>query len=396
MKWLTTKRGDINWAHSQQDAVLLLTTTFLPQIIFELKQICTANPNIDINPDLFVIKLQKVQRWNDGSIQLINKNGDDAYNLSVRCESGSLTQGFDDIFNKPMAKRYDVIEGESFVFERMIKCPYWLIIHVQRFNNTEKIYNNMAFDVNLNMNQYVYNEGTQSKVCDDNDQFQYSLRAIIYHQGTANGGHYGVLYRRPDNRWYQINNEKVSRISNNAYRSTFGNQHGPIYQKTAVLLLYVQKHKEDTKLLITNTNPTILSNQLSNPSINVESQSNKLHFEPIINESEAVRIQREDWNKYIDVDKMRNLKCDESIITAPMRGILMCCTCGNGSRTAGMCAHRAFVLILLYHLITKEDYQERHSLSQKYANSSINIEPDFDSNIITDDVEPEYDVIDEC
>jgi len=92
--------------------------------------------------------------------------------------------------------------------------PATLIIHFKRFhfdqNSREKIETMIDFPINnLNMKNWIVNEKTDEKDC------IYNLFAVSNHMGNLGGGHYTAYAKNlTDNKWYHLNDESVSPLSN--------------------------------------------------------------------------------------------------------------------------------------------------------------------------------------
>jgi ubiquitin carboxyl-terminal hydrolase 8 len=110
---------------------------------------------------------------------------------------------------------------------KMWTLPNFFIIHLKRFSSTrEKTHNLITFPIeDLDLTKYVSSDKQ------DPNNYIYSLYAVNYHSGDANGGHYWSSCRNLDNNWYLFNDGHVSRIHNN----------NELITKDAYILFYYRK-----------------------------------------------------------------------------------------------------------------------------------------------------------
>ena len=87
------------------------------------------------------------------------------------------------------------------------RLPKILCIHLKRFtNNLRKIRQNIEFDTKLKLNEYFINKKY-------NKDLTYELYGLVMHTGSLNGGHYYVIIKNPNNKWYNYNDTNVNEVN---------------------------------------------------------------------------------------------------------------------------------------------------------------------------------------
>ena len=87
------------------------------------------------------------------------------------------------------------------------RLPKILCIHLKRFtNNLRKIRQNIEFDTKLKLNEYFINKKYSKDLT-------YELYGLVMHTGSLNGGHYYVIIKNPNNKWYNYNDTNVNEVN---------------------------------------------------------------------------------------------------------------------------------------------------------------------------------------
>lgn len=94
------------------------------------------------------------------------------------------------------------------IIQQLWSVPNYLIINLKRFDNTgKKIHTHINFPIDeLNITSHI------SSQKQDPNNYIYTLYAVNYHSGNAQGGHYWSSCKNLDNNWYLFNDGNVSRI----------------------------------------------------------------------------------------------------------------------------------------------------------------------------------------
>lgn len=136
------------------------------------------------------------------------------------------------------------------------KCPPTLIIHLKRFtyDNTftyKKVNSYLSFPFDLDIYPYTVEGRSDEQInveIKDRDSYLYTLRGIVVHSGSLDGGHYySYIQSRTSGKWYEFNDSLVSMFNPDNIReecygkvtdvTSFFND----YAKTAMILFYDQK-----------------------------------------------------------------------------------------------------------------------------------------------------------
>ena len=82
--------------------------------------------------------------------------------------------------------------------------PDYLILHLERFKDNNKIYSLLNFPFELDMTEFSHSK--------DQGQAQYNLYAVCNHHGGVAGGHYTASIKHTDGEWYCFDDSAVSHI----------------------------------------------------------------------------------------------------------------------------------------------------------------------------------------
>ncbi|MCJ1457802.1 hypothetical protein MMC28_008171 [Mycoblastus sanguinarius] len=97
-------------------------------------------------------------------------------------------------------------------YERMITAPEVLVIHLLRFEPTQrrqysrKQSDPIPFTQDLDLTPFTVN----------NTILKYRLLAVIHHQGSIEFGHYKTVAKAPGGKWEELEDKKVKKVSINA------------------------------------------------------------------------------------------------------------------------------------------------------------------------------------
>jgi len=156
------------------------------------------------------------------------------------------------------------------------KLPNVLVVHLKRFYlnyetcQTQKINSKFEFPKTLDLKQFCTEEFNKDETVDTynrvDDYYQYELKGINVHTGSADGGHYfsfidvnrdgknNSLSEFPKENWLQFNDSHVSEFDTDSIQSECfgGNSEGRPYEniQNAYLLIYERKKKTPVKILI--------------------------------------------------------------------------------------------------------------------------------------------------
>ena len=189
------------------------------------------------------------------------------------------------------------------------KLPNVLIIHLKRFYldyetcHTTKINSKMEFPRKLNLKEFCIEEITKNYTISkedsnddiyekENDYYQYELKGINIHTGSADGGHYfsyidsfregeGNIMAQPQNgkdNWLTFNDSSVSKFDTDKISSECfgGNTEGYSFEncQNAYLLIYERRKKEPIRILLNENEKKNVENNANNIiKINKENQN---------------------------------------------------------------------------------------------------------------------------
>ena len=156
------------------------------------------------------------------------------------------------------------------------KLPNVLVVHLKRFYlnyetcQTQKINSKFEFPKTLDLKEFCTEQFNKDETLETynkvDDYYQYELKGINVHTGSADGGHYfsfidvnrdgkdNSLNVYPKENWLQFNDSHVSEFDTDSIQSECfgGNSEGRPYEniQNAYLLIYERKKKTPVKILI--------------------------------------------------------------------------------------------------------------------------------------------------
>ena len=156
------------------------------------------------------------------------------------------------------------------------KLPNVLVVHLKRFYlnyetcQTQKINSKFEFPKYLDLKEFCTEQFNKDETLETynrvDDYYQYELKGINVHTGSADGGHYfsfidvnrdgkdNSLSVYPKENWLQFNDSHVSEFDTDTIQSECfgGNSEGRPYEniQNAYLLIYERKTKTPVKILI--------------------------------------------------------------------------------------------------------------------------------------------------
>lgn len=118
--------------------------------------------------------------------------------------------------NQYNCERCGKVDGHT--ISKIWKPPKILIVHLKRFDNTEKIEEFIdvplsGFDIVPYVSEYKVSPQHYNTIRNsENNKYVYDLFAVCNHSGGQNGGHYTATTLNPNGIWYNFNDAFVSRI----------------------------------------------------------------------------------------------------------------------------------------------------------------------------------------
>ena len=139
-----------------------------------------------------------------------------------------MYESLDGLISKDIINDYfcETCKKKIEVSKRMLldKLPNVLIIHLQRILlnydtlMNEKINSRLEFPNQLNLKPYM----ADASIEDDNE-YEYSLKGIVNHSGTADFGHYYSFINVKDETWLEFNDSLIKDFdSKNIESQCFG------------------------------------------------------------------------------------------------------------------------------------------------------------------------------
>ena len=151
------------------------------------------------------------------------------------------------------------------------KLPNTLFLHLKRFtyhDESLKIYSEFIFPHEINLKEFcseTFQEETNEIYKKTDDYYNYILKGVVQHSGSARGGHYisfidvnrdgkgnklNITNNLINKKWIQFNDSIVSEFNiDNLPEETYGNNNT---SKTAYLLIYERINKSPIKIVIDN------------------------------------------------------------------------------------------------------------------------------------------------
>ncbi|CAD8066392.1 unnamed protein product [Paramecium primaurelia] len=141
------------------------------------------------------------------------------YTLSVKVKGvKSIHESFESMINGEVIKDYycEQCKQKNDLIKRQClqTLPNVLIVHIQRivFNldifMNEKLSTRLEFPHNLNLQQYT-REGLLNQDIKQQSYYQYKLKGVVVHKGTAQYGHYYSLINTKDEKWLKFNDSVI-------------------------------------------------------------------------------------------------------------------------------------------------------------------------------------------
>ena len=163
----------------------------------------------------------KVQYVDKETNKVITTRYENAYSLDLPVTKLSVSECIQDIFKpEELSKENDnqYYEDKENKYKDVLKkteifqSPKYLLIQLKRWSmNLKKNQRIIHFDINepLSLSDYTYakNKFSLSK--------KYELFGIINHSGNISGGHYTVLIKNTNGKWYDYNDAMITEISPN-------------------------------------------------------------------------------------------------------------------------------------------------------------------------------------
>jgi len=120
-------------------------------------------------------------------------------------------------------------------------------VHLQRicFNydkfENEKVNSRWEFPHNLNVYDYTVQKQQKQK---NGDDFEYQLKGIVVHIGSAEYGHYFSFIKTSPQQWLEFNDERVREFDpKDIETECYGGEHWRRENQSAYLLVYEKKVK---------------------------------------------------------------------------------------------------------------------------------------------------------
>ena len=183
----------------------------------------------------------KIQDFKSIGLQIIKNEKNSLLNSLRKMTCGEMMIGKDALFCSTCKRREDSEMKLSF-----IELPLYLIFMVKRFEYDlslmAKLKVNEVFEFTEDVNMMEFFKYKNSDCSREN--FEYQLKGVINHVGTANLGHYTSCIRTLKNEWVQFNDSVVSKTSiievltNSAGKSQFG-----LFTPSAYIIIYKKLEK---------------------------------------------------------------------------------------------------------------------------------------------------------
>ncbi|CAD8095799.1 unnamed protein product [Paramecium sonneborni] len=193
------------------------------------------------------------------------------YTLSVKVKGvKSIHESFESMINGEVIKDYycEQCKQKNDLIKRQClqTLPNVLIVHIQRivFNldifMNEKLSTRLEFPHNLNLFNYT-REGLLNQDIKQQSYYQYKLKGVVVHKGTAQYGHYYSLINTKDEKWLKFNDSiiedfDVKRLPHECYGGK-DTEEAQDFQESgsstnAYILVYERIQKEQVELKFSN------------------------------------------------------------------------------------------------------------------------------------------------
>ncbi|CAK70549.1 unnamed protein product (macronuclear) [Paramecium tetraurelia] len=192
------------------------------------------------------------------------------YTLSLKVKDvKSLYESFESMIQGEVIKDYkcEQCQQKNDLIKRqcLSKLPNVLIVHLQRivFNldlyMNEKLSSHLEFPHVLNLSKYT-REALSDLEFKQDSYYQYKLKGVVVHQGTAECGHYYSLINTMDDKWLKFNDSVIEEFDINLLSyECFGGKQSEIRQgfqpmgsTNAYILVYERTQKETIELKFSN------------------------------------------------------------------------------------------------------------------------------------------------
>ncbi|CAD8054531.1 unnamed protein product [Paramecium primaurelia] len=202
--------------------------------------------------------------------QTMREKFDLFYTLSLKVKDvKSLYESFDSMIQGEIIKDYkcEQCQQKNDLIKRqcLSKLPNVLIVHLQRivFNldlyMNEKLSSHLEFPHLLNLSKYT-REALSDFEFKQDSYYQYKLKGVVVHQGSAQCGHYYSLINTNDDRWLKFNDSVIEEFDLNLLSNEcFGGKQSELNQgfqvigsTNAYILVYQRIQKETVELKFSN------------------------------------------------------------------------------------------------------------------------------------------------
>ena len=146
------------------------------------------------------------------------------------------------------------------------RLPNILIIHLNRLllnyenGNLEKINSRFEFPKTLNLKKYCIENNIKEEESKENnytkkkdEYYNYELKGVNIHKGSAEGGHYISIIKVDKNNWYKFDDSKVEKFDvNNLEEECYGGmkEDGQEKGNSAYFLIYELSKKKPIKIAL--------------------------------------------------------------------------------------------------------------------------------------------------
>ena len=281
---------------------------------------------VNVLPEKFLIKnffCGKISHKSTcNSCNNISENFEEFKSLSIEVENlKNLEESLTKYFSEEIIEDYQCSNCNKKVnlnrYTKFSELPNYLVIHLKRiinnFTTDELIKVNSKFEFDTNLNLKKFSENFQSsgniqynnEIKDEEEKYEYLLKAINVHMGNAEGGHYvSIIYINDKKEWYEFDDTYIREFNyniQNLEEVCFG---GPDKFKTAYLLFYEKVKKNPVIKLINsgeiNEKSSILENNLSDNNNPIE--LNRIYYD----KNQNIYYKYEEFEKLEKNDKIRN------------------------------------------------------------------------------------------
>jgi ubiquitin C-terminal hydrolase len=149
--------------------------------------------------------------------------------LSLDVQAKSMTNALDQYFSNSVISDYKCEKCkkvQDIVKKKVLEIlPEYMIIQLNRFMGFNHKNNGIfGFSPFININDYVEPEFKE-------DGIKYELCGIICHYGSMHSGHYNVILKHSDNKWYYADDEIIEQLNTTITENIVRNAYLLIYKK---------------------------------------------------------------------------------------------------------------------------------------------------------------------